>query len=205
MKKHLPLLFASIWLSMVISGMGLLQVHEKTPGLQNGIPAEWPSQSKMDRAPDEPTLVMFAHPQCPCTRASIGELSSLMTHCQNKVSAWVLFIEPKGMGHDWSHTDLWRSAEEIPGVQVRVDEDGAEANNFHAITSGQVVVYDESGRLLFHGGITESRGHYGDNDGLFDLMDLLNHGKAAVTTPVFGCSLLSPKVEVNTKAPLCAR
>jgi len=56
---------------------------------------------------------MFAQPWCPCTRASIGELAVLMTHCQNWINARVIFYQRMGTGEDWPHTDLWRTAEAI--------------------------------------------------------------------------------------------
>ena len=113
---------------------------------------------------------------------------------------------PKEVGDDWLHTDLWRSAQSIPGVLVQADEDGHEAANFQATTSGQVVLYDAGGKLLFRGGITSSRGHYGDNTGLSDILKLLNH-EAANTheTPVFGCSLIDPQSGYHRRSTACSR
>jgi hypothetical protein len=52
------------------------------------------------------------------------------------------------------------------------------------------MVYDRSGALRFSGGITDGRGHEGDNAGLFSVLDLVRSGKSAVAaTPVYGCSL----------------
>ena len=130
----------------------------------------------------------------------------LMTHCQNQVKARVIFFRPKGSGADWLNTDLWRSAEAIPGVNVRADENGDEAARFHVTTSGHVVLYDVHGKLLFSGGITCARGHSGDNAGRSDLMLLLHHESPAETeTPVFGCSLLNPKNGCNAKDILSTR
>jgi hypothetical protein len=143
---------------------------------------------------------MFAHPHCPCTRASIGELAVLMTHCQNQIKACVVFFQPKGSSQDWPHTDLWRSAAAIPGVTVRPDEDGIEAKCFQATTSGHVVLYDAQGKLVFSGGITSSRGHAGDNAGRSEIMQWLRYETAAGSeTPVFGCSLLDPTPGCNQK------
>jgi hypothetical protein len=87
-------------------------------------------------------------------------------------------------------TDLWDSAGQIPGVAAVADEDGAEAHRFSAATSGQVVLYDSSGRLLFSGGITASRGHSGDNVGRRAIVSLLADGSGVRTeTPVFGCPI----------------
>jgi hypothetical protein len=204
MKKYFSWLLASIWLAAVSSGTGGLWVYEHTPGGAAGVPDNWPSQSKFPRAMGQPTLILFAHPKCPCTRASIGELMVLMTHCQNRVDATVVFFRPKGSGEDWLRTDLWRSAEAIPGVRVRADQDGDEVRRFQVTTSGHVVLYDVDGKLLFSGGITSARGHYGDNAGCSAIMALLNHNTADVSkTPVFGCPLLNPESECSAKDTVC--
>jgi hypothetical protein len=206
MKKYFPLLLTSVWLATVCAGVGALWAYDYTPGGDAGVPGSWPSKSKIHPDANQPTLIMFAHPKCPCTRASIGELMVLMTHCLNQVDARVVFFRPKGSGADWLNTDLWRSAEAIPGVTVQADEDGVEAARFHVTTSGHVVLFDAHGKLLFSGGITLARGHSGDNAGRSDLMQLLHHELAAETeTPVFGCSLLNPKSDCNAKDILSKR
>lgn len=200
MKKYLPWLLTAIWLTAVSAGLHVLWVYEHTPGSAAGVPGRWPAHSRIPRASECPTLIMFAHPRCPCTRASIGELAVLMTHCQNQVKACVVFFQPKGSSQDWPHTDLWRSAAAIPGVTVRSDEDGMEAKCFQATTSGHVVLYDALGKLVFSGGITSSRGHAGDNVGRSKLTQWLHHETAAGSeTPVFGCSLLDPTPGCNKK------
>ena len=200
MKNHFSALLAAIWLAAVCIGLGTLWVYEYTPSQEAVVPNHWPVQSKIPHPQGQPSLIMFAHPHCPCTQASIGELSMLMTHCQNRVKAHVVFFRPRGSGADWLNTDLWRSAEAIPGVSVQADEDGDEAAHFHVTTSGHVVLYDVYGKLLFSGGITSSRGHSGDNAGRSDLMQLLHHELTAETeAPVFGCSLLNPKKDCKAK------
>ncbi|MGH8048848.1 MAG: RedB protein [Chthoniobacterales bacterium] len=197
MKKLQPLFLALLWLAAVGCGTGILLVYDYTPGeAEGGIPKSWAASSRIPHSANLPTLIMFAHPQCPCTRASIGELAVLMAQCQGKVNAYVAFFQPKGSGADWTHTDLWRSAAAIPGVTVLADEDGREAADFEATTSGHVVLYDAGGRLLFSGGITESRGHSGDNEGRSAIVEVLKHGgPSGHTTPTFGCSLLNPTIK----------
>lgn len=133
---------------------------------------------------------MFAHPHCPCTRASIGELNRLLTRCQGPVAVHVLFIQPKDVVLEWTETALRKSAEAIPGVEVKLDPNGEEARHFGAESSGFLVLYGVDGELLFSGGITAARGHAGDNAGENVIVALLN-GQATELkhTAVFGCSL----------------
>jgi hypothetical protein len=75
-------------------------------------------------------------------------------------------------------------------VTVMLDENGHDTAAFGASTSGQVMVYDASGAIQFSGGITDGRGHEGDNPGMLAVLSLVRDGKSQVsTTPVYGCSL----------------
>jgi hypothetical protein len=117
-----------------------------------------------------------------------------MAQSQGHLSAYVLFLKPSGFSDGWEKTDLWQSAAGIPGVKPIVDDDGVEARRFHATTSGQTVLYDAEGRLLFSGGITLARGHAGDNAGRSAIVSLVNAKIAEqAETPVFGCPLFDDK------------
>jgi hypothetical protein len=184
-------LSAGVWLAVVSFGLGILCNYEITPGKAAIPEVMWPQKSRIRQDSNRATLVMLAHPKCPCSRASIGELARLMAHSQGKVASFVLFLKPQGVAANWEKTDLWRSAAAIPGVRVLGDEKGREAQLFRATTSGQTLLFDKQGRLLFSGGITGSRGHSGDNAGLDAVVSLLNSGKAQQSkTLVFGCSLI---------------
>jgi hypothetical protein len=173
--------------------MAIIWRYEATPGAAATAPLEWPAETPLARVPERATLVMLAHPHCPCTRASIGELALLMAHFHGRLTAHVLFLRPPGTPEEWEATNLWDSAAAIPGVVVASDPDGAQARRFGAMTSGQVVLYDASGRLAFSGGITRARGHAGGNPGRDAITAVLEKGLAAATeTPVFGCSLVTP-------------
>ena len=89
---------------------------------------------------------------------------------------------------------LWTTAREIPGVHVFEDRGAKVAQSFGAFTSGQTLLYNRDGHLLFKGGITAFRGHSGDNAGRIAILALLQHETprtsiVPVVTPVLGCSL----------------
>ena len=118
------------------------------------------------------------------------ELERLETDCAGQFQAQVWFLQPEGKDLDWVKAELWRTASAMPGVTVHVDRDGAEARRFHAETSGETVLYNTGGRLLFKGGITLSRGHIGDNPGEDSIAEALKTGApASKNTPTFGCPL----------------
>ena len=179
------------WLLAVGVGFGALLRYSNTPGHLAAPPSFWPRSAKIHPQPRRATLIVFAHPQCPCTRATLGELAGILAHSQGSVDAYVYFYAPESRGAGWVRSELWRDAAAIPGVHPIEDIDGGEIRKFGAATSGQVLLYDASGRLQFNGGITASRGHAGDNDGRDAVASLLQSGRARLHTAfVFGCSLL---------------
>lgn len=182
-------LFATLWIATVAFGLRAFSQYENTPGRVGALPRAWP-ESQIERSSDRPTLIMVAHPHCPCTRASVGELAQIMARLQGKVAAYVLLVKPKEAGRDWEETGLRRSAEAIPGVKVLLDPDGVEARRFGAETSGHTQLFGTDGRLLFSGGITASRGHAGGNAGERAIIALVNNQTPAQTEAlVFGCAL----------------
>jgi hypothetical protein len=196
-RKHAVVAIAlAVWLPGVTYGFSVLWRYSMTPGHPASPPAKWPLQVSLQRNPTEATLLMFAHPQCGCSRASLGELAIIMAHAQEKISANVFFYVPHDEPIDWAKTDLWETAEKIPGVTVIADTGNNYAARFGVFTSGQTLVYDSNGRLIFNGGITASRGHSGDNYGRDAIIALLQDHLAKLTpppviSPVFGCSLRS--------------
>lgn len=181
--------FAIGWIVAVAFGLRILFQYENTPGRIGALPRMWP-ESRIVPATDRPTMVMLAHPRCPCTAASVGELAQIMARLQGKVATYVLLVTPKNAGRAWDDTSLRRSAESIPGVTVVFDIDGTEAGRFGAETSGHTLLFASDGKLLFSGGITGSRGHAGDNAGESAIISLVNNQEPPRTrTLVFGCAL----------------
>src|SRR4051812_44154376 len=87
-------LLAALWAAGVSAGFFLLDRYAAAPGEGGQPPPSWPRGSRIPLATDRPTLVLFAHPKCPCTRATIGELAAVMTHARDRLSARVLFYKP---------------------------------------------------------------------------------------------------------------
>lgn len=188
-----PLLIALglVWAGSLLVASTAVWRYKTTPGEGNGAPAQWPAASGVQRAADRPTLVVLAHPLCPCTRATITELSELTASLSGKVATRVVFVRPDGTDASWERTALVRSARAIPGAETVIDRGGIETKRFGGQSSGYTLLYDERGRLQFAGGITIARGHEGDSAGSRRIRALVNKQTAdAATAPVFGCSLL---------------
>lgn len=179
-----------IWLLLVGAGLSVLMNYEYTPGVSAKAPERWPGEIPLKMSQNLPTLVMFVHPRCPCTRASISQLAALITRHHHSVNTYVFVFHP-ATNAEWSKTDVWDSAVAIPGVKVSIDNNGTRAAAFNAKTSGQAYLYDTQGRLVFSGGITPARGQVGPSEGLRNLeMSLAAIPSGAFekrTSSVFGC------------------
>lgn len=181
-----------LWLAAAGAGLFGLSLYQNTAGAPFNVPPRWPQGAGMvaPAGPARPTLMLFVHPKCPCSRATIEELNRLLARAPGKANVIVYFDRPGTAPDAWTQTALWRSAQAIPGVTVREDWDGAQARLFGAKTSGTTLLYDARGSLLFHGGITPGRGHMGDNEGASTIVALLGSGPASLRhTAVFGCAL----------------
>jgi len=191
-QRAAPLFLSVLWFIGIGVGMTFLWNYQNAPGRSGAALAQWPAHSSIVRPRQGAFLIMAVHPHCPCTRASLGELALLMTRLQGQLSARILFYKPKGFDAAWEKTDLWQDATRIPGVTVQADAEGVEARRFGAFTSGQTMVYDGAGRLLFSGGITPSRGHWGDSLGFQMIVSQITQPQRnPFHAPVFGCSLSS--------------
>ena len=180
----------SVWAVAIGWGVRILLLYSNTAGAAAQAPGEWPSGVPIEAAQARCSLVVFIHPQCPCSRSSLGELARIIATGRNRVQTTVFFYLPSSSAEDWAHTDLWETAAAIPNVRVLADPDAAAAKRFGARTSGQALLYDANHRLVFSGGITAARGHSGDNDGRDAIVDqLFGRTPRRRTTPVFGCAL----------------
>lgn len=177
-----------VWSSTVAFGLWSMLSYELTPAAAGDPPETWPGGSALTRSPEVPTLVVFLHPHCPCSRATLDELAVLAA--RRDVQMTFVFHKPAGLEEDWEQTDLWRTAAAFPGSRVVCDRSGVESGRFGTRTSGEALLYDVEGRLLFHGGVTPGRGHRGDNLGRSSLESLLTgKGPFQCKAPVFGCPL----------------
>lgn len=180
-----------VWLVVVGSGMGLLAAYSSQAGA-SALPPEvvFPAATTSS---GKHRLLMFAHPHCPCTAASLRELSRLMARCTSEVEATVYFARPENQPDSWVRGNLWNSAAAIPGVHAEIDPQGQIAAQFGAATSGDVLLYNATGQLLFQGGITQGRGHEGDSLGKLTVLSIVKGDPTNVDhCPVFGCALRSP-------------
>jgi hypothetical protein len=198
------------WAAGVAIGGWKLWGFDATAGTPARAQAIWPAESHLQRNAAKPTLVMLVHPHCPCSRATIGELARLMADGNGRLTATVVMLRPESAAKEWEKTDLWHTAAAIPGVTIVPDIEGRESRRFGAATSGQTLLYAADGRLLFTGGITESRGHSGDNAGRSAILALVlksnsNQSGPTPSTPVYGCPLFDQSAACPGEGEPCLK
>jgi hypothetical protein len=184
-----------------LAGMWFLTRFDQTAGPVSAAPEKWPSSSAINRLNGRPEILVFAHPFCSCTDATLDELAQLSMRRKKDAAVpaiTVLFYRP--VKSAWVASNLWKKAQSLEGARVVWDYGGLEATRFGARTSGLTLLYSPEGKLLFRGGITGSRGHRGDNFGLDNLTESLASNRPThLASRVFGCALGNPDAEVAGK------
>lgn len=199
---------AVVWFGAVVAGFAWLLSYSFSSPLGAEAPDSWPESTTLDFETGTPALVMLAHPRCPCTRASLGALEKIALRCGSNLHTHVVFVlPPEGAAANadlqaWTESGLWQRAERIPGVRVHPDPGGQEARRFRGTTSGEVALYDVDGQLVFQGGLTASRGHWGDSRGGAAVLEHVLGGVSPIErAPAFGCPLFESQpqqTEINT-------
>ncbi len=182
----------ALWIVSVLAGATVLMCWGAGPGVAAAAPPHWPDDVAIARRTDLPTLLVFAHPQCPCTRATLAELDKIFARCNGRVQSIVVFLALDELGEEWTKGEMWKLAEAVTGVTVIADADGALAKRFCVATSGQTLLYGIDGALRFTGGITAGRGHAGDNAGEEAVIaHVLGSTDAHGAAAVFGCGMFA--------------
>ncbi|MAT69365.1 MAG: hypothetical protein CMJ58_07535 [Planctomycetaceae bacterium] len=183
----------TLWLGLCLYGLASLLAYSQTPGLS----ARPPHRTNVDvpRPADSSCyeLVVAIHPHCPCTRATLEQLSRILRATQKQLRVTALFYCPGDVPDSFVETDLLSTAQSLPGTTIVIDLDGAQAARFQMYTSGATVLYAPSGEPVFFGGITVSRGHAGDCLGTDAVIAAVNRQERLAThTNVYGCPLRAP-------------
>ena len=163
--------------------------------------SDWPRGTVIPLDHRHPTLLIFLHPLCPCSSASVDELEELVRRTGDRVGLHAVVLRTASLQTEGSG-DVERSLADVPAIKIWQDMDGAEARRFGVLTSGHVLLYEPGGRLIFSGGITRSRGHRGDNFGRSALLAAI-HGERIDrgSIPVFGCPLFDFQGARTVEAP----
>lgn len=188
MLLHTRLWLPACWLLALAAGFGYFLRYESTAGRAAKATA-WPAQRVLGLDESGPTLVLFAHPECPCTRASLRTLSETMGRSDGRARLYVVVVGSPGLDEELSHSEIATLAREVPGASVVFDHHGETAKRFGAATSGQLFAFSPEGQTLYRGGVTLTRGHEGPSPGS-DAVAAILEGRTPqiASAPVYGCA-----------------
>lgn len=181
---------------LTIAGFYLLLRFDATPTRQHYAPSLWPETAKIAFPTGKPALLVFLHPLCPCSRATLDELDGVLSELPKTALPEIHLLFVRSIKNpDWNGGELWNRAARIPNAIRQWDVGGRTAVQFGARTSGATLLYGADRNLLFQGGITGSRGHEGDNVGATRLLAAIESGRRASNlSQVFGCALAIDRV-----------
>lgn len=196
-QRHSPLLAAALiaWTGgavlawWALSAYGFATVADAT----SDVPRVWPAASTIERVSDRPMLLVFLHPRCPCSRATLLELERLAmtTPSMEMPAIRIVASAPVGADDQWWASPLVVRARQLPGASLVRDVDGQEADRFGARVSGTTLLFNQTGGMIYAGGVTIGRGHEGASAGLAAVARLLHDpASPAVAVPPFGCELV---------------
>jgi hypothetical protein len=198
--RRLAFIAFLIWLPLVSGAMLLLGVYQAKPG-DPGHPAEaWPEGLPLMHVLKRPTLLLFLHSECPCSRASVAALARLLSKGDGKVEALAIVRHTPGASASGpSALDAQLLA--IPKLMQIDDPDGELARRFGVETSGHALLFRADGVLVYSGGLTPARGHEGDCLGLDALFTWLSRGRVVESrAPVYGCAIRSTSPKTRPRA-----
>ncbi|QDU74045.1 hypothetical protein Pan97_10480 [Bremerella volcania] len=185
----------SIWVILIAGAFTTLLAYHNLPGERSDHALVWPANDSIKLDTQRPNLLVFIHPQCPCSVATLNELTRIQSACGTLLNTHIVFYSPIGL--QWEDTSKVRQALEIPHVKITNDIDGQLANMFGALTSGHSLLYSRDGRRVFSGGITPARGHEGENLGRNSIVQYVLNGEVSCEkTNVFGCPIIDSPNEL---------
>jgi hypothetical protein len=174
---------------MVLAAVLGLSIYSARPAAMQPAPGLFPADSALVVQKDRPQLLTFAHPECPCTRATFYNLENMAKNYRDALDFHFVFYLPETVATDWQDAWLVRKAEAHPNIHVHFDRDGSETQRFQVATSGETLLYDSRGKLAFQGGVTVSRGHSGESRGTLAIKQFMQEHQRQKSTGVFGCSI----------------
>lgn len=180
------------WAFVILAMFGALLAYSTKAGAPGKPPTHWPQQTAIDRDEDRTNIIVFAHPHCPCTQATLAEFARLHMQFKDKMNATIVLYQPLGQEDEWVHGAIYRAASRIQGLTVIRDLGGETAKRFGVNTSGHVLAYKADGLLGYSGGLTASRGHEGLSNGTVALREVMKNQRAIGLTEyaVFGCPIV---------------
>ena len=182
-----------------------------TAGPGDGV-AGWPPSSRLPLPDSAPWALVFLHPQCSCSAATLEAVARLVGLCEDRID-WTLVVradseDPGFAARGGLTRRISRLVEGLHNVDRFVDENGREAGRFGVGTSGHTFLFAAGTyELIAQGGLTPTRGHFGETSmwGAICRSAGVSRSEAerraaldgTLDSPVFGCEIEPVTVETR--------
>ncbi|GIX00102.1 MAG: hypothetical protein KatS3mg111_3434 [Pirellulaceae bacterium] len=177
-----------LWGSSIVWGVSRV--------LNYSFSGDYPTESSPDAVGEMATstadfhVLVFVHPKCPCSMATIDNLGRLLPRCPANYAVTAIVFVPEGKDKEWAtETATFAALERLPHTRIEFDTGGTRIRQWNVRRSGHVIVKAPDGSVAFSGGITLERGHAGESLGTVSMMRvLMQQSPPARAVPVFGCT-----------------
>ncbi|MGC3990136.1 MAG: hypothetical protein QM796_10740 [Chthoniobacteraceae bacterium] len=106
---------SAMWACAVVTGFALVTRYEVKPGRAEIVPAQWPQNLPVHPDGTRQNLLLFAHPQCVCTRATLTELEQILETHPGQLQVTVLMWAPSDLGEAWVHSPALAAGCQLTG------------------------------------------------------------------------------------------
>lgn len=178
------------WLILVGAGFISLAVYQHGEGEIAERESTWVESGLIQHDANQCQLLVFLHPRCACSLATLNELARIQSRCKDRLSIQVVIYHPSSAEADWLQSPNVKLIKQIPNVRWTLDLDGSLAQQFGVRTSGHAMLFSPKGDVVFSGGITPARAHEGDNLGKQAIERYVCLGEKSVEeSNVYGCPI----------------
>lgn len=132
------------------------------------------------------SLILMIHPDCPCTKATMRNLSTILESTRIPIKAEIVAAMPEGYKGPRANLAIARS---IVKSDLVVMSESSASERFGARTSGHLFVFDPDRNLVYSGGLTPARGAEDASSSLKWFQALVTQYPVASSGPTFGCPL----------------
>lgn len=191
------ILLYAVFPAVIVVGTWSLANYSTQPGAQGRCATDLhsvdltdiPELDSQDLA-GQTSLFIFYHPHCPCTMSTARMFSRIENSIATNPKVVAVAYCPKDESTTWIDSRITEVFRKLSATVI-ADRGAVVAQKFGVETSGHVLVYQASGRLVFDGGITPGRGHEGDCPASRNLIQKVSaHSGQLDQWPVYGCPIV---------------